>query len=993
MTEFEKATLATIYFDVDKFGLSMIKNFPDFTVSLGDFGIVGTGIFEEDTLAQVGDLEARINLRDVLFGDKVSVKGVHLDDAQILIMVLENGQANYDIARPSDTAEPIPEDGESGSVDFGINSFSIANSDFIYFDQSSGVITQLTDMDLKGSGDFASEVFDLTAVGEIADTRFIYQGAEYAANKHLELDLTLSIDLPNSTYRFKENQFLINAFPLSLNGDFTMLEEGYKMNIGFSSPSTDFKKLFSLIPGAYTESFDDVEAEGKIAFRGAVKGTYSENQMPGFNIELNVEDGMVHYPGLPESMTNIQVELKVDNPNGVIEETLVNLDKMHVDLGKNPFDASLKVLNLKDYPIESKVNGSLNLADVTKMLPIEDMKLDGLLKINATAEGRYDSVNNIIPKLNVQVELDNGLIQLPDLPSPITDVKLNTEVINTSGKISDTKVTLENLSMIMDAQSFEMNGSVENLESPVWQLMAKGGLDLEKIMTLYPMDGIDIKGKVSTNIESSGNMRDLETKRYRNLSTKGEVSISDFVYEDESMPQSYEIKAAKTSFTTQSINIENFSGSAGETNYSVKGSITNYLGFILNDENLKGNVSATADRLNINEWMTSEEITEDTGESAPLEVIRLPRNAELVLDSKINEVVYNSLTMSNISGKFIVKDGVLDLNKARFDALQGSVTLNGKYDSRPEKPSFDFGFDVSSVSIPSAFQSISMIQTMAPVTENMTGSFNTDFSISGLLNQDMMPDYSSVTGKGVIQVLKASLGQSGIISELGSVSKLANISSATLDKVNMTAEIKQGRLFVKPFNLKLGSYTTTIAGSTGIDGSLDYVVSMDVPAGQMGTRLNSLISTVTNTGDLIGSDLKLDLGLKGTYSDPKVGLSGVRNSDGASVGSAVTASIQSKINEKKDDVKEEVDAKIEDAKDSASRVVDSKVEELKDSVSTTVNSKIDSAASKLTDKLGIPKDSLPKELKETKKKAEDVLKGLFKKKKKKKGDGKGGSSK
>ncbi len=989
--EFEKATEATIYFDIDQFSLSMIKNFPDFTVGLSEFGIVGKGIFEGDTLVHVGDLEARINLSDVLFGDQVSVKAVDLEDPRFVIMVLENGAANYDIAKTPDE-EIVSPDVESESIDFGIQRFSISNGDFIYYDQASGVITELFGINVKGRGDFAADVFDLKTTGSIDELGLLYDGTEYVANKSLSMDVTLSMDLPNSTYAFKENEFVINQFPLAIDGEFGMLDEGYDLDLSFSSPSTDFKELFSLIPGAYTESFDEIQSSGRLGFAGNIKGVYSEESMPSFNLIANVQDGMIQYPDLPESITDVQMDLKVDNTSGKIEETLIDLNRLHINFGDNPFDAKLKLLNLKDYPIESDIKGRLNLSDLNKMLPMDGLTLSGMLDIDVAANGKYDSLRNIIPRLDVELSLQNGMIRYDDLPSPIENLQVNAEVSNSTGRMSDTKIFVENLSLSLDNQPFQVTGEIEDPMNAKWDIVGEGDLDLEKLMAFYPMEGVTVKGKINVNLKSSGSMADVEAKRFRRLPTSGTLELRDFAYEDESMTQRFEISEAETQFSTRAIEVNKFVGKAGQMDYEFTGSLSNYLGFVLNDEVLKGNLDLQADELDVNEWMTSEETTSDDGEDIPYEVVRIPRNIDFILDSRIDRVIYNEMDMTNISGKFIVKDGILDLNRAKFSALNGTVTMNGKYDSRPVKPSFDFGFDVSNVSIPSAFQSVSMIQKMAPVTENMTGDFNTDFAIKGLLNEDMMPDYSSITGKGIIQVLQASLGQSGVLSELSTVSKVANIGTATLERVNMTAEIREGRLYVKPFNLKLGDYTTEIAGSTGIDGTIDYKLAMDVPAGQVGTQLNGLIASLTNNSSFTGSDLKLDLSLKGTFSEPQVGLAGVRSSNGSSLGSSVTASVKTQVEDKKDEIEEEVSEKVEDAKDSARAVVDAKVEEAKDTLTSTINAQLDSTATKLTDKLGIPKDSLSKDLQDTKKKAEDLIKGLFKKKKKKTKKGKSGTN-
>ncbi|NVJ47726.1 MAG: AsmA family protein, partial [Cytophagia bacterium] len=66
ISEFAKNTEATIYFD--DFNLSLLRNFPNFTLSLDEMGIIGTGVFAQDTLFKVGELSATVDLNQVLFG-------------------------------------------------------------------------------------------------------------------------------------------------------------------------------------------------------------------------------------------------------------------------------------------------------------------------------------------------------------------------------------------------------------------------------------------------------------------------------------------------------------------------------------------------------------------------------------------------------------------------------------------------------------------------------------------------------------------------------------------------------------------------------------------------------------------------------------------------------------------------------------------------------------------------------------------------------------
>jgi hypothetical protein len=796
--------------------------------------------------------------------------------------------------------------------------------------------------------------------------------------------MVMSMDLPNMKFIFKENEFLINEFPLSADGSFTMFDDAYGMDLSFSSPSSEFKKFFSLIPGAYTESFADVKADGNMAFNGRVNGRYSDTEMPAFNFNLDVNGASVQYPNLPQSIQNIEMALTIDNTTGVIENTMIDLKKLHVDFGKNPFNAKLKVANLKDYPIDADMHGTLNLADINAMIPMEGLSLDGLLSVDVTANGKYDSLKSIIPKLDIKMVLVNGKIQSAELPTPLEKINVTAAVLNTTGKINDTKINVSNMDFMLDGQPFQAKLMLENPDNFEWDATAKGTLDLAKLLKLYPIEGVGASGIIIADLQSKGKMSDVEAGRYQNLDTKGVLQVQNLVYADEAMGKTIKITSANSSFDKKNINLNELKGSAGETNFTATGQIENYMGFALNNEQLKGNLNASADVLNMNEWMTSsdEEVVDETGE--PLEVVRIPENVLFNMNASIGKVMYNNLEMKDVKSGLIIKDGEVSLDNANMKTLNGTIGLNGSYDSKPEKPLFDFGFKVKDISIPASFQSIDMIQKLAPIAEEMNGLLSTDFSMAGALGSDMMPDYATLTGGGLIQIIQASLdSDSQIMSGLTSLTKLSKISTTTLDKIKMSAEIRDGRLFVKPFDVNLGSYKTTIEGSTGIDGSINYTLGMDVPSGQIGTQLNSLVSQVTGGKVSAGGDnIRLNIGLGGTYSKPEFGLRGVGASDGTNIKSAVTASVKAQVDEKKEEAKQEVTAKVGQAKDSANVVLDAKKTELKAQADSLLKSQKDSLAANLATKAGVNKDSVDKKLEDAKKKAESAIKGLLKKKKK-----------
>jgi len=979
ISEFEKSTEAELYFgDVS---LSLIKNFPDFTLSLSDMGITGKGLFEGDTLMSVGNLSASIDLNEVLFGETISLKSIRLDKPSFTIITLADGTANYDIAKASEEV-PVEVSEEGAAVSFGIQSFSIEDGDFVYYDQSIAYFMQMANINVEGSGDFKADIFDLVSTGTLDLVDMNYDGTDYVTNKAVDLDVTLSMDLPNSKYTFKENEILINSFPLTVDGYFSLLEDGFGMDLKFKAPRSEFKQLLSLVPGIFTESFDDLKSDGTLSFSGNVTGEYNDNSMPAFGLDLIVNDGLFQYPGLPDAIKNVQMGLSVENKTGVIEDTRIDLSQLHLEMGSNPLDANLVVENLKDFRMDANVKGKLILGELLNYFPMEGYELSGTLNLDAKANGVFDSINNIIPKLDLNVNLIDGRIKTPDIPSPIENFVIKAQVANQSGKLKDTRIEVSNLTMELDGQPFKGSMTLINPENFEWDVNVEGNLDLEKLMKLYPMEGMALKGQISTNLSSKGKMSDLEAKRYSRMPTKGNLTLTNFDYKGDAIDKPITISKAVASFTNDKMSLSDFVGTAGSTSYTLAGEITNYLGFALNDEVLEGSLTAKADQLIISEWMTESEAEEDETISEPMDVVRIPENVQFNMNATVGMVTYNSLQMNDMQGKLMVKDGIVKLNDSGFKAMNGTVGLTGEYNSKPEQPTFDFKIGAKEISIPSSFQSLDMVQKLAPVTEKMTGLFSTDFNINGALGADMMPDYATLTGGGLIQVLQASLGESDLMSGLSSVTKLAKVSTATLDRIKMQAEIKDGRLFIKPFDVKLGDYQTTIAGSTGIDGTVDYLLKMNVPAGQVGTQLNSLVSSLTGSSQsLTGDNLILNIGMGGLFSKPEFALRSIASADDNSVKNVVTATVESKVEEKKEEAKEEIENKVAVAKDSANQVLATQKDLLKAKADTLLKAQKDSIATLAAGKLGLKKDSVDSKLESVKEKAKGALKGLLKKKK------------
>ncbi|MEQ9305087.1 MAG: AsmA-like C-terminal region-containing protein, partial [Marinoscillum sp.] len=595
---------------------------------------------------------------------------------------------------------------------------------------------------------------------------------------------------------------------------------------------------------------------------------------------------------------------------------------------------------------------------------LDGVTASGTVSFDGYVKGTYNERS--MPQVLANFGVAGGKIDYAEYPIPMEQIEVKARFDMPSADLTEATFLMDKFHMLVDGEEVSAYLDFRDLEDYYWDFRLNGNLDLEKITQVIKLEETTLRGKINAQLNTKGRMSDLEAERYANLPTSGSMEINNFYYEGADLPQGFGIANTKMTFDPEAITLANFKGNAGKTDLNMDGRITNYLAYALNDSAmLYGKLNFGSSLVDANEWMsesTEEEVPEDT---AAMELVRIPENIDFELVSNIDKILYDDLELKNFNGRLIIRDGAVTMEQVGFGLLDGQFVMNGSYESAMalDKPLYDFDLAIKGLSISSAFKSFVTVQKLVPAAEKMTGKFSTDFKIGGTMGQDMMPIYEDMQGAGLVEIAQASLKDVKVLSAVSEVSKLSQSDGeVTLKDVLLATEIRDGRLWVEPFDLKIGGRKATVGGSTGVDGSLDYAMSMDVPSGQVGQALNNAISSFAGVSDAVGKDITLSLGILGTYDKPNVKLLSASPSGSGSGG--VKAALEQQAKEKIAAKKDEVAEKVEAAKDSVTNEVKEKVDAAKDEVKEEVEEK---------------KEEVKEEAKD---KAKDALKGVFGKKKK-----------
>lgn len=372
--------------------ITILKSFPDLTVEIENVKVSNVAPFEGIDLARIAMLTATVDIKSV-FGDKVDIKRIGLVKPYIHVKVLEDGRANWDIAKSDSTAVEEETADTASAFNIGLREYWIEDGTVIYDDASLTYYMDVKGLDHRGSGDFTQDLFTLNTTTHADTANVVFDGIKYLKNVKADIKADLDMDMPNMKFTFKENEATINQLTLGFDGWLAMPGDDMDMDITWNTKKTDFGTLLSLVPAEFATDLTGVQMSGKAGFSGFVKGIYNEKSMPGFGLKVDVDKGRFKYPDLPSSVEDIYVDLNITCPQGDnMDKMVVDLKRFALKMASNPVEARMYLTTpMSDPNVDAELKANLDLASVKTVVPMKE-ELKGNLTADVRMKGRMSDV-------------------------------------------------------------------------------------------------------------------------------------------------------------------------------------------------------------------------------------------------------------------------------------------------------------------------------------------------------------------------------------------------------------------------------------------------------------------------------------------------------------------------------------------------------------------------------------------------------------------------
>lgn len=599
-----------------------------------------------------------------------------------------------------------------------------------------------------------------------------------------------------------------------------------------------------------------------------------------------------------KTLTDALVSFEIDGTK-YLNKNKINLDALiGIDLSENKYTFLENKALVNQLPLVFdgfvKVNEENQEVDITFKTPssdfknflavipeaysgnIENVRTTGNFEVNGVFKGVVDEEH--IPTFKIAINSDNASFKFPDLPKSVRNVHIDTEINNETGITEDTYVDINRISFAIDEDKFNLKAKIRDvMGNTKVDADMDGRINLANISQAYPVpDDYNLKGILNADVSTSFDMASLEKKQYQNTKTSGKASLTGFEYASQELKNPVAINKAALTFNPNTVTLDSFEGKTGSTDFAAKGTLTNLLGFMFNNENIEGRFSLNSNQFALYDFMVEETADENlsTTEETTIageERIKIPSFLDCTIDATANTVIYDNLDLKNVKGTLVIKDETATVNNLTSDLFGGTMGLSGAVSTKQETSTFDVSLGMNNFNIGESFAGLELFKVLTPLASALTGKLNSDIKISGNLKEDFTPNLATISGNLLAELLSPKLDaqKAPLVSSLDNKLNFLDTKQINLDGLKTALSFENGAVKVKPFTLKYKDININVDGSHTFDRQMQYKATLDVPAKYLGAEVNKLIAQM-NDQSLGEVTIPVTANIGGSFTNPSV---------------------------------------------------------------------------------------------------------------------------
>ncbi len=562
-------------------------------------------------------------------------------------------------------------------------------------------------------------------------------------------------------------------------------------------------------------------------------------------------------------------------------DLLMDMDKMRFEFKDNEIRLNQLYLqmngwvNMPEEDIDMDIEFAATKTDfknLLSMVPMEFAKdLEGVdaagkIELKGYVKGTYNEKS--MPGIGLNVGIENGRFKYPALPKSVDDVQLKLAIVADMNNEDNTTIDMDKCHLSVGGNPVDMKLHLKTPESdPYIDFMGKFNINLATLKDVIPIGKEEkLTGIIDADMMFKGHVSAAEKGKVADLQAQGKLDITEMDYESDSLPYDILLHKMNLTFDPEQALLNQLDIKVGNSEMKMKGALSHYLEYAINDEKLIGSLDFYSPKINVNDFMTTtsdapaaESSATGAAPDTASAVVILPNNIDFTLRSKIDQLLYDKAPFTQVGGEIKIDNGTAIFHDLGLNGLGGNVVLNGLYDGdEGHHPRVDMDFALNQVDIQTTIKTFATLGKWSSMAQSCNGKVSIKMNMKSLLDRQMMPINNSVDANGRLMT------QEIVVSNYAPIVKVAekvNMDKwkkpVTLKDINVGFVIKNGVIKFDPFSFKVDDIPVKMEGSATLEEKIDYTIETDIPFEKFPSGVvNQANSFLGQINQKLGTNLK-----------------------------------------------------------------------------------------------------------------------------------------
>ena len=236
---------------------------------------------------------------------------------------------------------------------------------------------------------------------------------------------------------------------------------------------------------------------------------------------------------------------------------------------------------------------------------------------------------------------------------------------------------------------------------------------------------------------------------------------------------------------------------------------------------------------------------------------------------RVAELKSAGVVLRRLAAVAVAKDGILRVNDVRANVYGGDMKARAKVDARAPSGTLPMTAEVSVDSL----QANGLVQEFLKWSLPIHGRMGFSMTMSGRMDSTLGLVPEEIDARCAAGMREGKIMNWGWLKQAGSgVAQLGFLDLEEIPVQQMKASfgVKDSRVSLDDVQLRAADAPCRLSGSAGFDGSLDYVLDVDMPASQLnvgGVNLGDALGAFLTGG---GSHIPLRFHIGGTVDQPRI---------------------------------------------------------------------------------------------------------------------------